>query len=223
MNDVKKSTTSVNLEVPTIENIAGRRTLIPVCFAAVIVLFFFSFADFKCNGKTAASITGFNLVTGTHIQTPASAFDNSRLFDEYDGTSTRKPTIDAGEKIDPNLWAILAFIAAITGVVVFWRKEKKEALYGTALGAVGFLALIILRSVIKSKVEAQGAMLQIETDFTFAYWLCVLAFIVAGALSYLRLTNRHNEEAQTGSSGVSNLNVYISSSADRQKEENRND
>jgi hypothetical protein len=220
MNDVKKSTTSVNLEVPTVENIAGRRTLIPVCFAAVAILFFFSFADFKCNGKTAASVTGFNLVTGTHIQTPASAFDNSSLFDDFDSASTRRPTTDAGEKIDPNLWAILAFISAITGVVVFWRKEKKEALYGTALGSVGFLALIILRYVIKNKVEAQGAMLQIETDFTFVYWLCVLAFIVAGALSYLRLTNRYNKEAQTGS-GISNLNVYISSSADRQKEENK--
>ena len=218
MNDAGKQTTSINIQVPTAENLAGRRSLIPISFALVIVFFFFSFVDFKCNGKTTASLTGFNLVTGTHLKTTVPSVFDQNLYNPYDDnqTSQQKPSTVEGDKVGPSLWAILSFAAAIAGIAVFWRKEKKEALYGTALAAAGFVSLIILRSVIKSKVEEQGGgVVSIETDFQFGYWMCLLAFIAAGAISFLRM--KLKDEIQPQQEPVVNkLNVFISSSVDEE-------
>ena len=73
MNDSTKQPSTINIQVPTAESIAAKRSLIPVSFAAVIIFFFFSFVDFKCNGTTAESLTGYNLVLGTHLKNPVNS------------------------------------------------------------------------------------------------------------------------------------------------------
>lgn len=165
------------------EKVSRQRNLIPSSFALVVVFFFFGFCHFKCNGTKVASLKGINLVTGTHLKTSVnSAFNTLDAFEGGRGKSK-------GERIPPNLWAIVAFVSAITGVAVFYQRKKKEAFWGAVLGGTGFIALIILRLVIRSAVENQsGSLVAVETSFLFGYWASVLAFLIAGGVSYLRLT-----------------------------------
>jgi hypothetical protein len=185
----KKPATSVNALEPVLNKIAQYRTPIPVAFILVVIFFFFGFSSFKCNGNKVASLKGINLVTGTHLKTQASGMLNGNPFSAINGNNENSGNRE--QKVPPNFWAILAFASAIAGFVVFYRKEQKEALWGMQLGALGFISLFILRLVIKSKVENQGGgMVNIETNFLFGYWASLLAFIVAGGISYLRLLRK---------------------------------
>ncbi|HHT21837.1 MAG TPA: hypothetical protein GXZ87_00785 [Bacteroidales bacterium] len=166
---------TINIQVPSSDNIASRRSLIPLLFAAVIIFFFFNFFTVSCGGQKVGSVTGINLVTGTELKDR----------DMFSGRETK------GEKIPSNAWAIIAFGAAIVGLGAFLIKEKREALIGTGAGAIGFGSLLILQFTIKSAIEkkAEGA---IQIDFQFAYWAALIAMGIAGFISYLRMQKTYN-------------------------------
>ena len=166
---------TINIQVPSADNIASRRSLIPLLFAAVIIFFFFNFFTVSCGGQKIGSVTGINLVTGTELKDR----------DMFSGRETK------GEKIPASAWAIIAFGAAIIGLGAFLIKEKREALIGTSAGAIGLGSLLILQFAIKSAIEkkAEGA---IQTDFQFAYWGALIAIGIAGFISYLRMQKSHN-------------------------------
>lgn len=166
---------TINVQIPSADNIASRRPLIPVSFALAIIFFFFTFCDFKCGGQKIGSIKGIELVTGTTIKD----------HDMMSGQETR------GEKIPASMWAILAFGAAIIGLGAFLIKEKREAIIGTGAGAIGAGSMIILQFVIKSAMDDKGKG-QIDCDFQFPYWGALIALGVAGLISYLRMRQTHN-------------------------------
>lgn len=166
---------TINVQIPSADNIASRRPLIPASFALAIILFFFTFCDFKCGGQKIGSVTGINLVTGTELKD----------HDMMTGRETK------GKEIPANMWAILAFGAAIIGLGAFLIKEKREAIIGAGAGAIGAGSMIILQFVIKGALDKEGKG-QIETDFQFPYWGALIALGVAGLISYLRMRQTHN-------------------------------
>lgn len=156
------------------------RQAVPISFALIIIFFFFGFCNFKCNGTEVASLRGINLVTGTHLST---TMDNA--FGSLNAMNQNTPQAE-GKRVSPNFWAILAFLSALAGAAVFYKRSEGKYFWGTILGAAGFISLVILRWVIKAKVSEQGgAMVQIDTSFLFGYWASLLAFIVSGGVSYL--------------------------------------
>jgi hypothetical protein len=161
---------TINIQVPSAENIANRRSLIPTMFAIVIVFFFFNFFTVKCANQEIGSVTGFNLVTGTELKNQ----------DMFTGEETK------GEKMPPNAWAIIAFGAAIIGLGAFLIRDKREAMIGTGAAVIGFGSLIILQFAIKNAIDQKGEG-QLETSMQFGYWGALLAMGVAGFISYLRL------------------------------------
>jgi hypothetical protein len=165
----------INIKVPSVENIASKRPLIPSFFALAIIFFFFTFCVFRCGGQKIGSITGLNLVTGTEL--------TNRDF--ITGRETK------GQEIPANIWAIFAFGASIIGFGAFMIKHKREALIGTSAGAIGIGSLIILQLVIKNAIdeEAKGG---IDTDFQFPYWGALIALAIAGIISYLRMQKTTN-------------------------------
>jgi hypothetical protein len=177
----------VNSGESTLNTIAKNRGIIPIAFALIIIFFFFSFCDFKCNNMKVASLSGINLVTGSHVKMTGSDMLNNDPFGTMNDNGINKSE-DKNQKVKPNVWAIIAFLTAIGGVVVFYKKVKNEELLGTVGGAIGVISLLLLRSAIKNKLgEQSGGMVQIEIDFQFGYWASILAFIVAGGISYLRM------------------------------------
>jgi len=166
---------TINIQVPSTDNIASRRPLIPASFAIAIILFFFTFCDLKCGGQKIGSVTGINLVTGTELKD----------HDMFTGREIK------GKEIPSSIWAIFAFGAAIIGLGAFLIKEKREAIIGTGAGLVGAGSLIILQFAIKNAIDEQ-AKGQVETDFQFPYWGALIALVVAGLISYLRMKKSYN-------------------------------
>jgi hypothetical protein len=166
---------TINITVPSADNIAGKRTLIPTSFALVIIFFFLNFFVIKCSNQKIDSVTGINLVTGTSLKSN----------DMFSGAQT------AGEKIPSSIWAIIAFGAAIIGLGAFLIREKREDLIGTGAATVGFISLVILQLAIRNAIE-QKAQGQIEVSTQFGYWGALLAMGVAGLISYLRMQKTHN-------------------------------
>ncbi|MGD0590120.1 MAG: hypothetical protein ABSA44_04900 [Bacteroidota bacterium] len=166
---------TINIQIPPLNNITSRRSLIPASFAIAIICFFFTFCNLNCGGQIIGSVTGINLVTGTEL--------GGR--DMFSGRETK------GQEIPANIWAIFAFVAAISGLIAFLMKEKREARIGTGAGAIGVGSLIILQFVIKSAIDekAKGA---INVDFQFPYWGALIALAVAGIISYLRIQKTNN-------------------------------
>jgi hypothetical protein len=162
---------TINIQVPSANNIASKRPLIPVSFALAIILFFFTFCDFKCGGEKIGSVTGINLVTGTEIGGN----------DMFSGERTK------GERVPPSIWAIFAFGAAIIGFGAFLIKEKREALIGTGAGIIGVGSLLILYFAVDNAVKGKGEREQIEVVFQFGYYGALLALAIAGFISYLRI------------------------------------
>ena len=171
-NDSGKQT--INIQIPTVDNIAKRRPLIPFSFAIVIIFFFFNFFLVKCGGQEIGSVTGINLVTGTELKSN----------DMITGRETK------GEEIPRNIWAIIALASAIIGLGGFLIKEKREAVIGTGVGVIGFGSLVILQFAINNAIGQKGQG-QINVSFQFGYWGALFAMGVAGILSYLRMQKTH--------------------------------
>ena len=167
---------TINIQVPSTENIASRRPLIPLLFAITVIFFFFNFFTVSCGGEKIGSVKGIDLVTGTQLKSK----------DMFSGRETE------GEKIPSSAWAIIAFGAAIIGLGAFLMKEKREAVVGTGAGAIGFASLLILQFVVKNAIEEKSEGAPLVTDFQFAYWGALIAMGIAGFISYLRMQKTHS-------------------------------
>lgn len=175
---------TIKIQVPSAENIAGRRSLIPAFFTAAILFFFFNFFTVSCGEQKVGSVTGINLLTGTELK-------NDDIFSEGE---------TEGKEIPSSAWAIIAFGTAIIGLGAFLIKERREALIGAGAGAIGFCSLLILQFAIKNTIEKEAGGI-IQTDFKFAYWAALISMGIAGFISYLRIKKGtdfiKNEEKQS--------------------------
>jgi hypothetical protein len=167
---------TINIQVPSADNIASRRSLIPLFFTIVIIFFFFNFFTVSCGGQKFERVKGIELVTGTELK-------NRNLFT---GEETK------GEKVPPCAWAIIAFGAAVIGLGAFLIKEKREEIIGTGAGVIGFSSLLILQFVVKNAIEKKAQGTSFEIDFQFAYWGALIAMGIAGFISYLRMKKTYN-------------------------------
>lgn len=174
----------------SVETIRNRRTLAPVSFGVAIILFFFSFMDISCNGQHLVSVSGMEMVIGKKIQEK----DSNDLF----GGAFSNELNSGGQDIQPNSFAILALLAAMGGLGVFLMKHRLEAPLGLAAGVTGAWLLLILRWSTLASLDLQfgeemGEMMVMDVKFTLAFWLCVLALVFAGLVSFLRLSKQNEE------------------------------
>jgi len=195
-SEVRPQSTSINIKIPTQEYLAEKYMLIPICFSLIIILFFFTFCDFKvvgsmgesgypANEQTQKSIKGLKFITGTSLPM-------SRINNEFaaDALGLRNEQAQNLEKISFNIWAFIALAAAIGGVYVFWKKESKQNLYSLLLAGTGVVALLLLMSSVgkyEGKIDMGFISLQTKMVFRFPYWLALLSFLTAGVISYFRL------------------------------------
>lgn len=166
-----------NTQQPEIIKIIRKnRPLIPASFAAILILFLFSFCDFSCGGQKLVSIKGIDFVMGKNIPTPSISGDKNN-----------------SQKLPPNPYAIIAVASALTGLVIFLIGNKKESILGMIVGTAGSLSLLVLHYIVTSKVETelQG---QVQVDFQIAYWLSTLLFIVSAIFSYVRKDIEQNSK-----------------------------
>ncbi|SDJ19301.1 hypothetical protein [Chryseobacterium jejuense] len=192
--------------------------LIPIpSYTVIILCFFFPFFLIKCGDTTLMSIKGTDLVTGISQQTMnermkenlkktspfGSAFGNDSGDKSSNTDSEYSPLNESNNKKDkenipPSPIVIIAFLAAIAGIIIQLVKSiKKKYIYHIVLSLVGFISLLAFYLTFQSKMEGLGNNqvgmglgngVTISYGFGTAFYVCEALFLLVllffGVFSY---------------------------------------
>jgi hypothetical protein len=149
-----------------------KKFLNPLFFVIIIVGFFLPFFNLTCQQQKIASITGFELITGTTISTNGL---NKRLI----GISVPQNEINNGIKTDtvsPEPLALIAFLLAVGGLI--FSLFNKFSDIGSALaGLLGGLSLFYLNSIITDNILGKFHYQPLEVECGAGYYITILLFI----------------------------------------------
>ena len=162
-----------------------KKFLNPLFFVIVIICFLLPFFNLTCQEQKIASITGFELITGTTI---SSNSQNKGL----NGISIPQNEISKAIKTDsvaPEPLALVALLLAVGGLIISFF-EKFSDIGSASAGLLGGLALIFLSSLITDnilgKVHIQPLAVECGTDYYIAITFFIILLIYNGYLFYQR-------------------------------------
>ena len=149
----------------------------PAVYVVIVILFFMPFVNLSCGGQTIMSVTGFQLITGTEIS-PTGMFG---------GEMNSSDELNKGEKkeIESQPLALLAFVAAIIGLVISFFKMRMTALSNIVVSAAGVVFLLLLKVSLDGNPDLNVSGQNVITlDYQFAYWLSIILFIVGAVVQW---------------------------------------
>jgi len=167
-----------------------------VFFAIVLLAFLLPFVVVKCGDTKLATFSGYKLVTGGKIETPA--MDNmmkglGNAFDVADQAKTQEEEKEAeSQGVKPNAMVIIALLAAIVGLVTAFALDNKKYMAPLLAAVVGFIALLFIKAGMSgdmSGVDKQTADM-IKVNLQFGYFLSLLAFIGAAVFAWMAGKNK---------------------------------
>ena len=159
------------------------RKLSPAAFVLAFVCFFLPFVTFSCQGQTVASLSGFQLATGTKIRQP-------QVFGP-----------PKEHKVEAEPLATVALLSVIAGVVLSFLRGKKWSVGSAALGALGVILLAALKSKLDGDALRQGGGV-LQVSYGAGYYLC-LAFLLSavGTSIYSLVAGKGNRLASPLTTG----------------------
>ena len=161
-----------------------------IAFLVGILLFLLPFAEVRCNGTALANNTGLGIAMGSDWKEVVT----KNMFGVSDGTETTEKK-EYTKSHDPNVFAIIALTLGVIGFLVavaVARKSNVNFYIGLAAVASLVAMLIDLRSKAKSDTSVNAsdlgvnATMKVTVDGTAAFYIAVIAFIVAAILSLER-------------------------------------
>lgn len=138
----------------------------PAVYVVIFICFFLPFSHISCAGEKVATLTGVQLVTGTTIEGPSSAFGEK----------------EETEKIDPEPLALLTLIITIIGFGVSFLEGRKSTLFAALVGGLGSVSLLCLKAKIDNEVLREGEGI-LRVEYGFGFWLILLLFLFAIGLN----------------------------------------
>jgi hypothetical protein len=158
-----------------------------VAFAVALLLFFLPFVEFKCNATPLYEAKGIELVTG---------------FTVKEDKDTKAIDDNGNERQEPNVFAVIAFILGILGLILSFMNFKSRPLISAVTGmlaAVCLLALLIQVTSDVGKWNTAGKTnrddnlftdmaktIRITAQFTAWFYLSLVSFLAAAFFSYRR-------------------------------------
>jgi len=170
------------------------RWLSPSCFGIAIVCFFLPFLHLKCNNEELATVTGIQLVTG-------SAVDREEItLPPVSKDESKRLQLDPGKHpIDRNYFAMAALFLAIGGMVLSFLMRKSKEVFIGLVGFAGGLSLLLMRIQIDNSLQKSVEEMNryaIRVEYAYGYWLALVAFITAGAVSLLSFIELRRAEIE---------------------------
>lgn len=153
-----------------------KKFLNPIIFIIIIISFFLPFFNITCQQQKIASISGFELITGSTISTNSPKRElTETAIPQNDITKGIKTNI-----ISPEPLALIAFLMAVAGLI-FSFFEKFSTIGSAIAGLLGGLLLIFLNSVITDsvlgKINYQPIAVECGTGFYLAIILNIILII----------------------------------------------
>ncbi|UPT67615.1 MAG: hypothetical protein M0D57_02790 [Sphingobacteriales bacterium JAD_PAG50586_3] len=177
---------------------AGNRSVIPLGYVSIFILFAFSFCDFKCNvdhlGASTGSVTGYELVIGKYVEANpllkkgAEEKEFRELLNPiYKTYKDKKGTRVEAMRIPSNTFAIISLITAALGLLLFmFVYENNKGYVAIASGLTGTISMLLLNSSLSNMVSEKFSYI-LKADFTMAYWLATATFGIIAIAGYYRL------------------------------------
>jgi hypothetical protein len=126
------------------------------------------------------TVTGWNLVSGTSPDVPQQCLQAVGGDDQQ----ITPPNQDSS----PNVWAILAFSAALLGVGLSLIPRPVGPILAILLGVIGGVLLFVLRANVAGDLPAQARpFIEVRTEYGF--WLALVFLVLAAAWGLVRLVS----------------------------------
>ncbi|UYW02407.1 hypothetical protein K5I29_05795 [Flavobacterium agricola] len=188
----EKPTKKVSVEIPSVHELAKRRSLIQALFGLVFLLFFFNFLTIKCNNTSLVSLTGMNLVTGVDVSKQL----DGPLKDISSMSQSMQDEVEDDEKkeskIPPNMYAIIALAAVIIGGVILFVATTPSNSIAAVCAGIAFVALIGLKLTFSANLQEQdNEFVKVSVQANFAYWLALVVLLINTYLSFIRHKHKY--------------------------------
>lgn len=166
-----------------------------IFFALVVVAFLLPFMVVTCNGQKLASASGIQLAIGAKANNSMGDMGNEmskglgKLGDMF-GMEEQAPKPEpSGNKLKPNIPALVALIMAIVGLITAFVLDPKKFFVPLGAAIVGIVCMILISSTVKSEItgmgQAQQTMVALAVKLQFGYYLAFIGFIIAGILTLI--------------------------------------
>jgi hypothetical protein len=189
MTEPHSTTPQAPNTTPPSPGVFGTRIPSTVTFAVGILLFFTPFLEIKCNSMTIQSVSGVQLATGFKVDTNKGAAGYfSDMSNSLENKTDRKV-----DREDPNIYAMLALLFAILGLIVAIVKmrPKVNSIAGMIMALATSISLILLWSDIGNRIKLQVPKsedgLSISIGMTSWFYVTVIVFLAAAFFNYKRL------------------------------------
>jgi hypothetical protein len=150
-----------------------KKFLNPIFFAIIIICFFLPFFNLMCQQQKIASVTGFDLISGTTIST-------SGVNKALSGLSVPQTEINKGLKTDtvaPEPLALIVFILAIAGLLISFFGKIADI--GSAIiSLLGSFCLIFLSSTVTDNILGKVHYQPLAVECASGYYIALLLFVL---------------------------------------------
>jgi hypothetical protein len=150
-----------------------KKFLNPLFFTIIIICFFLPFFNLMCQQQKIASITGFELITGTTISTDGlnkGLTQNSMLQNEISkGIKT--------DTVSPEPLAFIILLLVIAGLIISFF-DKISDIGSVVASLLGGVLLVILSSVIPDNILGKVHYPPLSVECGTGFYITLILFII---------------------------------------------
>jgi hypothetical protein len=164
-------------------------------FVLIIICFFLPFVTISCGapnqaGSMQVEMSGIEMATGKNVSSssfPYAGYADSlaKAFSPNGSSSSSQPSSSNSFSVPSSTPAIVAFVAAIAGLISSLMNLRKRILLHTGLGVAGFISLLLLKSGTVEEVQKSSKALgypaigypSFTPKFEIGFWLSLFLFL----------------------------------------------
>lgn len=149
---------------------------IVVAFAVALLLFFLPFVTIKVGNEVGGKLTGKEIMLGKLSQ--------SGNIESGKGSSF---SISSNEENDPNIYVIASALFGLSGLVISFLRFRNKKIITGIFGIIAAIFLSALYFQVNNRSDNLLANLLkviLKIEFTIWYFLSIIFFIGAAALSF---------------------------------------
>lgn len=198
MAEPQPTTSPTPITPPSSSGVFGTKIPSTVTFAVGILLFFTPFLEIKCNSMTFMSVSGVQLATGFSKDKNS----NQGYFPD-NNSSEGHSTVSESDKEGPNIYAILALVFAILGLILGFVKmrQRLNSITGIIMALGTTICLILLWSDIGNRIRMESPNnnnmgFSFSIGMTSWFYVTVVVFLAAAFFSFKRLQAESTNLAQ---------------------------
>lgn len=185
-----------NLSAQLVQSISGKalaknRSIIPLSYVLVFLLFAFSFCDFKCNIERVGSVTGYDLVMSKDLKAnplmePLDNKEVRKLIEIYKTYEDGKGHEVKAIQVPANIWAIIALVTAALGLIIFMFTHIYKPHVAITTGVIGVFSMLMVHSTVSQFVNDRFSFV-LTASFTPAFWLTMGCFGIVALAGFYKL------------------------------------